>query len=349
MEPFVRTKDKVAIVGFAENTRDFTPWEDPDYEIWSLNEGHNPLIFPFIKRWDRWFQLHPRWDYSRDSNGNDPNHFYWLQNKQAVCNKCKGSKQLIKLNAPKEAPIPCPDCNATGVYTPPDNRAMAQVIYLQEAEDDIPGSVTYPLKEVSEFLYPHLKGYKYFTSSFAYMLGLAAYMGFKQIDCYGFEMGSQTEYHYQRANAEYLIGLLHGRGVDVRLPKNTTMLKGKLYGYENMKTGYRHMLEMRKIILFNQLSEAEHKQADYEGRLKGLQMVEQTPENIKQTEVTYSEYLKVMSSVNMVKGAINETTNIIDMYDRYFVADNEGEEKEVKDTKAIDAEMEKEYVQAKIV
>lgn len=49
-----RTKDKVAIVGFAPH-RVLAPFDDPSFEIWGLNRLHT--VMPG-KRWDRWFEIH---------------------------------------------------------------------------------------------------------------------------------------------------------------------------------------------------------------------------------------------------------------------------------------------------
>jgi len=51
----VRTKDKVAIVGFADGHRHLAPFDDPEWEIWGLNRLHQ--VMPG-KRWDRWFEIH---------------------------------------------------------------------------------------------------------------------------------------------------------------------------------------------------------------------------------------------------------------------------------------------------
>jgi hypothetical protein len=50
-----RTKDKVAIVGFADGHRDQAPFDNPDYEIWGLNRLHSAMP---DKRWTRWFEIH---------------------------------------------------------------------------------------------------------------------------------------------------------------------------------------------------------------------------------------------------------------------------------------------------
>lgn len=50
----VRTRDKVAIVGFADGHRALAPFNDPEFEIWGLNRLHANQE----GRWDRWFEIH---------------------------------------------------------------------------------------------------------------------------------------------------------------------------------------------------------------------------------------------------------------------------------------------------
>lgn len=64
----------------------------------------------------------------------------------------------------------------------------------------------------------------YFSSSCAYMLGLAIHEGVDQIGLWGFEMADRTEYQFQRANCEYLIGFARGRGIDVYIAPGSALL-----------------------------------------------------------------------------------------------------------------------------
>ena len=101
-------KKCVALVGFATTTRDMAPYDDPNIEIWSLNEGYKALNAdgePFLKRWDRWFQLHSRPNFARSNNPNDPEHFRWLK------------------------------------------EASGFPIYMQKHYKDIPSSVRYPIEK----------------------------------------------------------------------------------------------------------------------------------------------------------------------------------------------------------
>ena len=52
--PVALTKrTRIAVVGFASNTRDEAPYKDTSWEIWGLNNLH-----AYIPRWDRWFETH---------------------------------------------------------------------------------------------------------------------------------------------------------------------------------------------------------------------------------------------------------------------------------------------------
>jgi hypothetical protein len=44
---------KVAVVGFASNSRDLAPYSDHSWEIWGLNN-----LYKYLPRWTRWFEMH---------------------------------------------------------------------------------------------------------------------------------------------------------------------------------------------------------------------------------------------------------------------------------------------------
>lgn len=53
-------RKKVCIVGYAENSRHLAWYNDPECEIWGVNQ-----LYRFIPRADRWFQIHHDWQDSR--------------------------------------------------------------------------------------------------------------------------------------------------------------------------------------------------------------------------------------------------------------------------------------------
>ena len=70
----IRTRDKVAIVGFADGHRRLAPWTDPTWEIWGLNRLHSAMTdVPF--RADRWHEMHDL----RKFYENDVEHREWMR------------------------------------------------------------------------------------------------------------------------------------------------------------------------------------------------------------------------------------------------------------------------------
>lgn len=67
---------KLAIVGAEERTRGLAPWDDPEYDIWVLNEY---ATAEWCKRCTSVLQLHPAYVYTSPNNEKDPLHWDWLQ------------------------------------------------------------------------------------------------------------------------------------------------------------------------------------------------------------------------------------------------------------------------------
>ncbi len=100
-------------------------------------------------------------------------------------------------------------------------------IYMQEADPRVPNSVKYPLEEILA-----LVPYRYLRSSPAMALALAIYLGYDEIQLYGSELSSNTEYSYQAINYAFWIGYAHGRGIDLKLRCWLDEFNQRIYGYE---------------------------------------------------------------------------------------------------------------------
>lgn len=306
---YPRTKDKVILVGMHPNTRDKTPWQDESAEIWILNEMYH---YPAIKRWDRTFQIHAKWDFSRTNNLNDPNHYLWLQNKSGTCLFCKGESK-VQIDGKV---VTCPECKE-GQYTPPADRS-GRIIYMQEAFPEIPGAVAFPLDYLTKKYCAD--GVPYFTSTFSMMLIMAIELGFPHIELYGFEMGSDTEYHYQRVCGEYWVGYGRGRGIKIEAP-GANILKGELYGFNNMRLGFRQQLEMRKGNLKQQMVTAHAETKIAEGMVRALEPFQAMPE-VKADWAAATDYLyKTKMFWNFLNGTQTEVENMMGLHDTYFVQD----------------------------
>ena len=173
----VPRRKKVAIIGFASNTLHLVPWFDPEFELWSLNQGHMHCQ----RRTDRHFEMHQP---EATADVRDPDYLKFL----------------------KELTIP---------------------LYMIQQYDEYPTSIRYPIEDAIQYV-----GQDYFMSSISYMLVLAAMEEFEEIHIYGVNLAIGDEYFYEKPNAEYLIGLLRGRGIKVYVPQASALLKQfRRYGY----------------------------------------------------------------------------------------------------------------------
>lgn len=66
-----RTRDKIAIVGYASSSRDSAPFDDPTYDIMGLNQ-----IYRFLPREDIHADIHVNWE---EENVDGTDHRGWIQ------------------------------------------------------------------------------------------------------------------------------------------------------------------------------------------------------------------------------------------------------------------------------
>ncbi len=155
--------------------------------------GMNDL-YSHLEKWSRWFDIH-------DFDSADPN---------SIKNHKTNRAKLQKLEAYKK--MECP-------------------IYCQEAWEEIPTAIKYPLQEIQKELCNGEKGY--FTNQVSYMIALAIYEKFDKISLYGIDMAVDDEYEHQRPSVEYWIGYARGKGIEVYVPNDSSLLKTNyIYGYE---------------------------------------------------------------------------------------------------------------------
>lgn len=66
-------RKKVALVGFATNTLHLVPWDNPEFEVWGMNQGYMHML----RRADRWFEMH---QHEATADVRDPGYLEWLAN-----------------------------------------------------------------------------------------------------------------------------------------------------------------------------------------------------------------------------------------------------------------------------
>lgn len=245
---------KIALVGFSEMSRNWANEMTDDVEIWGINEAHT-----FLKRHDRWFQIHPRnWNSSVVTEKG-----YTFT---AHCNDC-GWEQTAKPDQPvavsrvKLIGQKHADANPTheveaGVAqfstdgygrTPHHLRWLSRCktpVYMQRVDERVPASVAYPFAAVTDaFGLPDQNGTKrlYLTSSPAWQIALALYehkMGqtISEIRTPGIEMLVGSEYARQKPCFEWWLGMAMGMGIEwVRPPNGTSLLTDGIYAVDYLE------------------------------------------------------------------------------------------------------------------
>jgi hypothetical protein len=116
------------------------------------------------------------------------------------------------------------------------DKSSNSVILMQQQVPQIKNSHAYPLKEIQEFV-SHPKLRKYFTSTIAYMIALAVYLGYEDIELYGIHMAAEEEeYSLQRSCCEAWLNFALGKGISYWLPDESSIMSSDhLYGYEQQK------------------------------------------------------------------------------------------------------------------
>ena len=162
----------------------------------------------------------------------------WVFNAGAIMDWCKRADVVFEMHPAGEYTNPMAQKSEYWEeFLQKQDRAA---IFMQDVDPRIPMSRKYPLDGViNKYLKKFKRGEdinKYFTSSPCYAIALACYLGYDRIDIYGVEMETNSEYIYQRDGVGLWIGIALGLGVEVNLPKTTTMFSAPLYGYDDDHT-----------------------------------------------------------------------------------------------------------------
>jgi hypothetical protein len=249
---------------------------------------------PWLKRWDRLFQIHKKFDYSRSNNQNDPQHWAWL----------------------KSQPGPGQDG-----FKP---------VYMQEVDPEVPASVKFPKDEIVARFLP---GYRriakdgeeqieYFGSTVEYMVALALYEDVEEIQIWGVEMASNTEYRDQRASGSFWLGIA-GQHARIVLPANCSLLKGPRYGYDQVPKLNRMQFEVRIKGMFKEYQAYEATFKDLAAQQltaqKELVTFKADAQRVKSIKARLQEEEKqadaLAGRMNILRGHIDEAQFVIDTLD----------------------------------
>jgi len=283
----------VSLVGFAATSRHLAPFDSRTSEIWSCNESYNANFMKNSKgefRADRWFQMHQQEDWSRSGNPNDSRHAEWL---------------ALKHNFP--------------------------IVAQEKWGDVMPNAEAFPLDEIDELIFSNvtvidgdgkkfkwLDRYKhgYYTSSFAWMISYAIWQDkWDALDIYGFNMGTQSEYMYQKPGGEFWVGQAMAKGINVGIAENSPILRGAMYGYEVSNVLLPEQLRTRLLELSEEMPELKDLAQQHHGArlmMKALidkpEYMELIPELLKHYQERHQEELGATSKVNFYMGAEQVTS-----------------------------------------
>lgn len=306
---------RIIMVGMNPRTRDGIPWDAEDAEFWSLNETENK---DWMKKTDVIFQLHKKWDWDRSNNLSHPNHPLFLKQINAPCLYCKGSGKAYQEG--KE--VKCPWCD-DGEYHFPEHRIGKKII-MQDQNDDVPGCERFPIESV-------INQKPYLTSTLAHMLYYAIYFcpGLKEIELYGFEAESNTEYAVQRPCIEYWVGHGRGLGMSIEAP-GSHLLTGKHYAYEDFDQGYRSRLELRRRVLQEDLNTAEIAWIKSEAKLDAYTPLKDNHIIKPLWEEAFVDHFKKAGFVSFLRGTLKELNHAIEILDSYRQDTDEATQADVR-------------------
>ncbi|PCJ18006.1 MAG: hypothetical protein COB02_11800 [Candidatus Cloacimonadota bacterium] len=140
-------------------------------------------------------------------------------------------------------------------------------VICQKQYGDLPKSIEFPFVECFDAI-----SLNYYTSSIAYILAfIFLYNEVEEVSLYGIDLTDDEEYQNQRPCAEYLLGLLQGKGIKIVIPDKSALLKSSfLYGYQQKQEQFLNLkyFEDRQRKLLQERKEVQAYIKQLEGSIK---------------------------------------------------------------------------------
>jgi hypothetical protein len=209
-------KKTLVMMGTHGRSGPLAPWSEIGIdEWWGLNDSAT-IFEDKMSRFDRWFQLHHRWRFTRRVTRHAQDHWKWLQ--EATVPKIYMQRHFADVPNSVKYPL----------------REVCDLLI----KDKLPRGAGYVQQ--------------YFASTFSYMLALVIYeklLGindWERIEIYGCELEQvETEYFQQRPGMEWWLGQCAAHGIEVYFPQGTfiafaqNVLPGRIENYPGYMTyGY---------------------------------------------------------------------------------------------------------------
>lgn len=216
----LKTRDKVAIVGFAPSWLE-TPWDDETMDIWGINELYLQIEAKYkkMKRVTGWFEIH---DVENSPSRQIKSHHDWLKNAKIPIFMQRKYDWI-----PNSVPVP--------------KDLIEQFVNQGMLINDVGASFTD------------------YSNQISIMTVVALMMGYKEIHIYGVDMAANSEYQFQKSSVQFFVGLSLGYGVKFLIPKSSELCKfPRFYGFATDAHQPRNLKKTRiKTIknLANQISQ----------------------------------------------------------------------------------------------
>lgn len=128
----------------------------------------------------------------------------------------------------------------------PESNIAAMVDWIKTSQvpvitsrkhEDYPALFEFPLEDVLNHL-----GHDYFNNTAAYAVAFAIHTGVKRISLFGLDYTYPNVHHAEKGRAcvEFWLGQAHARGIQINLPKTTSLMDSmcpraaRLYGYDTL-------------------------------------------------------------------------------------------------------------------
>lgn len=208
-------RKKLAICGFAASSRMAAPFDDPEWEIWILNQLNR-----HVPRATRHFDVHRNW---REDNVEGTDHPAYL----AECG-------IPVYMADREPSIP------TSIRYPieriiagVDDDILTRVTGIDYFTSTVAFMIALAIDEIDQQVRRELNGHPVPDRWDDARRLLATQYGQREIGIFGIDLIVGTEYDHQKSCVEFLFGLAQARNITIRIPPQCALLKQRWrYGYE---------------------------------------------------------------------------------------------------------------------
>ena len=238
VRPLGPVRKKFAICGFAASSRNLAPFDDPDYEIWGLNQ-----LYRHIPRASRWFDIHANW---REDNVEGTDHPGYLAQMGIPIYM---SEAQAEVPTSRSFPVDRAIERVAGTDYFTSTVAFMVALAIMEIDEQVNADVdalaataALPLGDLNvddpqrtvilaarEIAHHPRALLKWRSDRYEE----------REISLWGIDLIVGTEYDWQKSCVEFLLGLAQARGITLRLPPKCALLRQRWrYGFQTEAPGF---------------------------------------------------------------------------------------------------------------